>query len=158
MNKVPISPQLIDRLADRPTDRQIQTTRTTEKYVHTEIFLQTNGQKEKGIQAQLIGFQYILLFHGDHLPSFLFFQVSSLNKEENKRDTIVDRVFRKALQEFHVQLISSYSVLMKVYQAWHSNTSFFVRYLSAIQSTKYSVLQLYVAFSFLARQIVNSEL
>lgn len=47
MNKVPISPQLIDRLADR----QIQTTRTTEKYVHTEIFLQTNGQKEKGIQA-----------------------------------------------------------------------------------------------------------
>lgn len=51
MNKVPISPQLIDRLADRPTDRQIQTTRTTEKYVHTEIFLQTNGQKEKGIQA-----------------------------------------------------------------------------------------------------------
>ena len=84
--------------------------------------------------------------------------MSSLNKEENKRDTIVDRVFRKALQEFHVQLISSYSVLMKVYQAWHSNTSFFVRYLSAIQSTKYSVLQLYVAFSFLARQIVNSEL
>ena len=36
--------------------------------------------------------------------------------------------------------------------------SFFVRYLSAIQSTKYSVLQLYVAFSFLGRQIVNSEL
>ena len=47
---------------------------------------------------------------------FCFFvcQVSILNKEENKRDTIVDRVFRKALQEFHMQLISSYSVLMKV--------------------------------------------
>ena len=40
--------------------------------------------------------------------------MSILNKEENKRDTIVDRVFRKALQEFHMQLISSYSVLMKV--------------------------------------------
>lgn len=48
------------------------------------------------------------------LPFFAFSQVSILNKEENKRDTIVDRVFRKALQEFHMQLISSYSVLMKV--------------------------------------------
>lgn len=47
------------------------------------------------------------------LEVFLMNKVSSLNKEENKRDTIVDRVFRKALQEFHVQLISSYSVLMK---------------------------------------------
>lgn len=37
-----------------------------------------------------------------------------LDKEENKRDTIVDRVFRKALQEFHTQLITTYSVLMKV--------------------------------------------
>ena len=45
---------------------------------------------------------------------FIACQVSILNKEENKRDTIVDRVFRKALQEFHMQLISSYSVLMKV--------------------------------------------
>lgn len=45
---------------------------------------------------------------------FVICQVSILNKEENKRDTIVDRVFRKALQEFHMQLISSYSVLMKV--------------------------------------------
>ena len=45
---------------------------------------------------------------------FVACQVSILNKEENKRDTIVDRVFRKALQEFHMQLISSYSVLMKV--------------------------------------------
>lgn len=45
---------------------------------------------------------------------FVTCQVSILNKEENKRDTIVDRVFRKALQEFHMQLISSYSVLMKV--------------------------------------------
>lgn len=47
------------------------------------------------------------------LEAFLMNKVSSLNKEENKRDTIVDRVFRKALQEFHMQLISSYSVLMK---------------------------------------------
>ena len=45
---------------------------------------------------------------------FVVCQVSILNKEENKRDTIVDRVFRKALEEFHMQLISSYSVLMKV--------------------------------------------
>lgn len=37
-----------------------------------------------------------------------------LDKEENKRDTIVDRVFRKALQDFHMQLITTYSVLMKV--------------------------------------------
>ena len=48
------------------------------------------------------------------LVFFVIYQVSILNKEENKRDTIVDRVFRKALQEFHIQLISSYSVLMKV--------------------------------------------
>ena len=41
-----------------------------------------------------------------------------LNQKENKRDTIVDRVFRKALQEFHMQLISSYSVLMKVSITW----------------------------------------
>lgn len=41
-------------------------------------------------------------------------QVSLLDKEENKRDTIVDRVFRKALQDFHMELITSYSVLMKV--------------------------------------------
>lgn len=37
-----------------------------------------------------------------------------LDKEENKRDTIVDRVFRKALQDFHMQLITTYSILMKV--------------------------------------------
>ena len=37
-----------------------------------------------------------------------------LDKEENKRDTIVDRVFRKALQDFHMRLITTYSVLMKV--------------------------------------------
>ena len=42
-----------------------------------------------------------------------------LNKEENKRDTIVDRVFRKSLEEFHMQLISTYSVLMKVSDTDH---------------------------------------
>lgn len=47
------------------------------------------------------------------LESFLKKKVSVLNKEENKRDTIVDRVFRKALEEFHMHLITSYSVLMK---------------------------------------------
>jgi len=56
------------------------------------------------------------------LEAFLMKKVSILNKEENKRDTIVDRVFRKALQEFHMQLISSYSVLMK------GDTTFTLKY------------------------------
>lgn len=65
--------------------------------------LHTDKRKTRGINKMAV-----------ILPFFAFSQVSILNKEENKRDTIVDRVFRKALQEFHMQLISSYSVLMKV--------------------------------------------
>lgn len=56
------------------------------------------------------------------LEAFLMKKVSMLNKEENKRDTIVDRVFRKSLEEFHMQLISTYSVLMK------GDTSFTLKY------------------------------
>ena len=31
-----------------------------------------------------------------------------------KKETVVDKVFKKAVQEFHSSLISTYSVMMKV--------------------------------------------
>ncbi|KAJ7385740.1 Unconventional myosin-IXa [Desmophyllum pertusum] len=75
------------------------------------------------------------------LERFLMNKVSILNKEENKRDTIVDRVFRKALQEFHIQLISSYSVLMK------EDKSFTVKYEDLMGQ-----------FEFTLNKIIKSEL
>ena len=38
-----------------------------------------------------------------------FLQIHEINKE-----TVVDKVFKKAVQEFHSSLISTYSVMMKV--------------------------------------------
>ncbi|KAK3742086.1 hypothetical protein QZH41_017546 [Actinostola sp. cb2023] len=46
------------------------------------------------------------------LESFLMSKISLLNQEDNIRDTIVDRVFRKALHEFHGYLISERSLII----------------------------------------------
>jgi hypothetical protein len=37
-----------------------------------------------------------------------------MNQEDNIRDTIVDRVFKKALHEFHIFLISERSLIINV--------------------------------------------
>lgn len=67
------------------------------------------------------------------LEAFLMKKVSMLDKEENKRDTIVDRVFRKALQEFHTQLITTYSVIMK------GDTSFALKYEDLMGQFEYTL-------------------
>ncbi|XP_048577592.1 unconventional myosin-IXAa [Nematostella vectensis] len=46
------------------------------------------------------------------LESFLMNKISDMNHEGRKRDTIVDGVFKKSLQEFHAFLISEYSWVM----------------------------------------------
>ncbi|XP_031570489.1 unconventional myosin-IXa-like [Actinia tenebrosa] len=46
------------------------------------------------------------------LESFLTHKISLMNQEQNIRDTIVDRVFKKALHEFHTFLISERSLII----------------------------------------------
>jgi hypothetical protein len=57
---------------------------------------------------------HTLFYHSIHSCVVIAISTSFLQIHEINKETVVDKVFKKAVQEFHSSLISTYSVMMKV--------------------------------------------
>lgn len=53
----------------------------------------------------------------------IYFQISDLESEDGKNDTMVDVVFKKALKEFRINIFNSYSTALAVSPFTHASLS-----------------------------------